>query len=59
MKEITKEELKELYHSNGTYELAKQMEISVQTLTKLLREADIPLKSSESGQGKRKFKIVG
>jgi hypothetical protein len=33
------------------------MGISVRALLKLLREAEIPLKSSKSGQGKRKFKF--
>jgi hypothetical protein len=57
MKKISKEELKELYYSNNTFPLAKQMGISVRALLKLLREAEIPLKSSKSGQGKRKFKF--
>lgn len=57
--EITKKELKNIYHENSNKEACKKLGISEPTLLRLLKQHDIPLKQKGNRTKRSKLNVVG
>lgn len=58
MADLTKEKLKNTYEKNTLDKAAKILNMSIPTLLKYVKQANIPLKSEANGKKPNKFRII-